>query len=287
MPDRDRPPAPGAAAMPPPDDRHDLELPPFSRRLYGWFMWYVRRYFRRHFHALRLLQDGAGRAVPPDIAGEPAIFYANHPGWWDPLTFLLLADRLYPDRLNYGPIDARALGKYRFMERIGFLGIEPDTRRGAARFLKAARAASRRTDVIFWITSQGEFADPRMRPPGIRPGVAHAAAAAERGLIVPVAVEYPFWSERLPEALVAFGPALRIADASRRDAKEWTAVLETALADTQDRLARAAIRRDPGAFTVLASGSVGVGWIYDGLRRLGAWRRGERFDASHGGERLG
>ncbi|MFM8708621.1 MAG: acyltransferase, partial [Planctomycetia bacterium] len=90
--------------MPPPDDRHDLELPPFSRRLYGWFMWYVRRYFRRHFHALRLLQDGAGRAVPPDIAGEPAIFYANHPGWWDPLTFLLLADRLYPDRLNYGPI---------------------------------------------------------------------------------------------------------------------------------------------------------------------------------------
>ncbi|MFM8804803.1 MAG: acyltransferase, partial [Planctomycetia bacterium] len=60
-----------------------------------------------------------------------------------------------------------------------------------------------------------------------------------------------------------------------------------ALADTQDRLARAAIRRDPGAFMVLASGSVGVGWIYDGLRRLGAWRRGERFDASHGGERLG
>lgn len=278
--------------MPPPDDLqhregHEHELPAFSRRLYGWFMVYVRRYFRRHFHSLRVLKGEAGEAGLPDIAGEPVIVYTNHPGWWDPLVFLLLADRCYPDRLNYGPIDAAALGKYRFMESIGFLGIEPHSRRGAARFLRMARAASRRSDVIFWITAQGEFADPRNRPLAIRPGVAHAAAGGEGGLIVPMAVEYPFWNERLPEALVAFGPALRVADADHRDAKEWTHVLESALTATQDRLAEAAIRRDPQAFTVLASGDVGVGWVYDGIRRFRAWRRGERFDASHGGERLG
>jgi 1-acyl-sn-glycerol-3-phosphate acyltransferase len=271
----------------PPDDFHECELPPFSRQLYGWFMLYVRKYFRRHFHALRLLAGEAGQAAAPDIADEPVIFYANHPGWWDPLVFLLLAGKCYPDRLNYGPIDAAALGKYRFMERIGFLGIDPHSRSGAARFLRMAKAASRRSDVIFWITSQGEFADPRTRPPGIRPGVAHAAAASDGGVIVPVAVEYPFWSERLPEALVAFGPAMRIADADHRDAKEWTAVLEAALTATQDRLAEAVIRRDPHAFTVLASGDVGVGWVYDSLRRFNAWRQGEQFDASHGGERLG
>ena len=274
--------------MPPSDDFHEHELPAFSRQLYGWFMVYVRRYFRRHFHALRVLNGEAGEAGLPDIADEPVIFYTNHPGWWDPLVFLLLAGRCYPDRLNYGPIDAAALGKYRFMERIGFLGIEPHARSGAARFLRMARAASRRSDVIFWITSQGAFADPRTRPPAIRPGVGHAVASSGCGLIVPVAVEYPFWSERLPEALVAFGPVMRIADVDQhRDAKEWTAVLEAALTATQDRLAEAAIRRDPHAFTVLASGNVGVGWIYDSLRRLKAWWRGERFDASHGGERLG
>jgi len=272
--------------MPTRDDEHEQELPAFSRRLNGWFMLYVRRYFRRHFHALRLLAEPAGGSTMPDIAGEPVIFYTNHPGWWDPLVFLLLAERCYPDRLNYGPIDAAALGKYRFMERIGFLGIDPHTRSGAARFLRMARAAGRRTDVIFWITSQGEFADPRSRPLKIRPGVAHAVAAGDRGLVVPVAVEYPFWSERLPEALVAFGPAMRIADAGDRPAREWTAVLEAALAAAQDRLAAAAVRRDPHAFTVLASGDVGVGWAYDTLRRFTAWRRGERFDASHGGERL-
>lgn len=276
--------------MPQPDESHEQELPAFSRRLHGWFMLYVRRYFRRHFHALRVLNAPEGadcRAGPPDITDAPVIFYTNHPGWWDPLVFLLVAERCYPNRLNYGPIDAAALGKYRFMERIGFLGIDPHARSGAARFLRMARAAGRRSDVIFWITSQGEFVDPRKRPLAIRPGVAHAAAAGGGGLIIPVAVEYPFWSERLPEALVAFGPAMPIAGAGPRDAKEWTHALEAALAATQDRLAAAAIRRDPRAFTVLASGDVGVGWIYDSFRRFQAWRRGERFDASHGGERMG
>jgi 1-acyl-sn-glycerol-3-phosphate acyltransferase len=265
---------------------HEHELPTFSRRLHGWFMLYVRRYFRRHFHALRLLQESGAAPGPPAIADEPVIFYANHPGWWDPLIFLLLAEKLFPTRLNYGPIDATALGKYRFMERIGFIGIDPGSRRGAARFLRLARAAGRRGDVIFWVTSQGEFADPRRRPVTIRPGVAHAAAAADRGFIVPVAVEYPFWTEPLPEALVAFGPALSLAAAAGRPAREWSDVLEQALAATQERLATAAIRRDPHAFRVLASGTVGVGWAYDSLRRAAAWLRGERFDASHGGERL-
>jgi 1-acyl-sn-glycerol-3-phosphate acyltransferase len=267
------------------DQHPDQRLPAFSRRLHGWFMWYVRGYFGRHFHALRLLAGHDGCAAHPDIADEPVIFYTNHPAWWDPLIFLLVADAIYPDRLNYGPIDARALGKYRFMERIGFLGIEPASRRGAARFLRLAKAASQRTDVIFWVTAQGEFADPRLRPVRIRPGVGHAVAAAGRGLVVPVAVEYPYWSERLPEALVAFGPTLPIAAAADRPAQEWTVVLEAALEAVQDRLAAAAITRDPQAFRRLATGRVGVGWAYDSLRRIAAWMRGESFDASHGGER--
>ncbi|NBW86974.1 MAG: hypothetical protein EBR23_09145, partial [Planctomycetia bacterium] len=189
---------------------HEHELPPFSRRLHGWFMAYVRRYLRKHFHAVRLLKAVTGEADRPLITDEPVIFYSNHPGWWDPLTFLFLGERLFPGRMIYGPIDAAALGKYRFLERIGFIGIEPRTFAGSARFLRMARAAAQRSDVIFWITAQGEFTDPRIRPMAIRPGVGHALAAREGGLVVPLAVEYPFWNERCPEILVAFGPALRI-----------------------------------------------------------------------------
>ena len=258
---------------------HERDLPPFSHGLNRWFMFYVRRYLRRHFHALRLLAGDH-----PAIADEPVIFYTNHPSWWDPLVFLTVAELLYPDRKSYGPIDAAALGKYRFLERIGFIGIEPGTWRGSARFLRMVRAAAARPDVIFWITAQGEFADPRDRPVHLRPGAAHALEGRTTGLIVPLAVEYPFWTERLPEALVAFGPPFRISEEPRRTAEEWAAVLPGALEATQDRLAAAACDRDPGAFRTLLSGRTGVGVVYDAIRRIGAWRRGERFDPSHGGE---
>lgn len=260
-------------------------LPPFSRGLHRWFMVYVRRSMRRHFHALRILREGPGGRAWPDLGDDPVILYTNHPGWWDPLVFFTVADTLWPRRMNYGPIDAAALEKYRFLGRIGLVGIEPGTRRGAATFLRTARAAGRRSDVIFWVTAQGEFADPRTRPVVLRPGVAHAAAANERGLIVPVAVEYPFWSERLPEALVAFGDPLPMGRSGGGGIDGWERRLALGLAETQDRLAAAACRRDPGLFTTLLDGEVGVGAAYDTLRRIRAWWRGERFDPSHGGQR--
>ena len=109
--------------------------------------------------------------------------------------------------------------------------------------------------------------------------------AAGRGLVVPLAVEYPFWSERLPEALAAFGPAIRIGDHPDRDAAAWTQTLASHLEATQDRLAAAAMARDASRFRVLERGRVGVGGIYDLVRRFAAWRRGERFEAEHGAGR--
>jgi len=262
----------------------EIELPPFSTWLFGWFMWYARRYIARNFHALRLLEGVDGGPDRPALAGEPVVFYSNHPGWWDPLTFLFTGHVLHPDRMVYGPIDAGALGKYRFLERLGLFGIEPGTWRGSARFLRMARAAARRTDVILWITAQGEFTDPRARPLVMRPGIGHAVAAMHRGLVVPFAVEYPFWSERCPEALVAYGPAVRVADTPDRSPDEWTAALARGLEATQDRLAAAAMARDPAAFTTLLSGRVGVNAVYDAVRGVGARLRGRTFDASHGGE---
>jgi 1-acyl-sn-glycerol-3-phosphate acyltransferase len=258
------------------------ELPPFSHGLNRWFMGYVRRYLRRHFHAVRLLA-AAGGGPGPEVGDEPLVIYTNHPGWWDPLVFLFLGAALLPGRMSYGPIDAAALGKYKFLERIGFIGIEPGTWRGSARFLRMARAALERSDVIFWITAQGEFADPRVRPVEIRPGVAHAVAAAGRGIVMPLAVEYPFWNERFPEAVAACGPVIRIAEHSGRSVEEWNDLLARELTATQDRLAAAVIARDPDAFKTLLAGRAGVGPVYDLVRRAGAWLRGRSFDPAHGG----
>lgn len=252
-------------------------LPPFSRMRFGWFMAYVRWFFRRQFHALRLLEG-----AHPDVAGRSLVIYTNHPGWWDPLVFLLLAEQLYPERLNYGPIDAAALGKYKFLESIGFLGIEPGTWQGSKKFLRYARASQQRSDTIFWITAAGTFVDARVRPVPIRPGVAHLAAGGE-GLLVPMAMEYPFWNERLPEALVAFGEPFDLSTADALSTDAWQERLTDALTTAQDRLAEAAMARDPAAFRTIAVGREGIGTVYDTIRWASARLRGRSFDPSHTG----
>ena len=55
------------------------------------FTRYVRRYLRRHFHAVRLVR--AGRPEAP--AEGPLVIVLNHPSWWDPLVGAVLAG-LFP-----------------------------------------------------------------------------------------------------------------------------------------------------------------------------------------------
>jgi hypothetical protein len=106
----------------------------------------------------------------------------------------------------------------------------------------------------------------------------------ERGCVLPVALEYTFWAERTPEALVRIGPPLPAADHPKRSGKAWTQMIEAALTDTLDGLNREAMTRDPGLFSSLVDGKAGVGGVYDVWRRAKAWAGGRRFDPSHGGE---
>ena len=58
---------------------------------------------------------------------------------------------------------------------------------------------------MLWITAEGSFTDARTRPVRLRPGLAHLARRVPGATIVPLALEYPFWDERTPEALCRFG----------------------------------------------------------------------------------
>ena len=207
-----------------------------------WF----ERFFRRHMGGLRLARWGL-----PDASAGPLVVYSNHPGWWDVVVYALLARRLLPGYEGYGPIDAAMLKKYGFFERIGLFGIEPDSPRGAAAFLRAAADILSKPDRMLMLTAQGRFADPRERPLGLRPGVARLAEVAPDARFLPLAVEYAFWTERGAEALAAFGPPLRAADLLALPRRERLARLEEALSASMDRLAADAIARDPARFTSL------------------------------------
>jgi 1-acyl-sn-glycerol-3-phosphate acyltransferase len=241
------------------------------------FRWYAGRYVARHFHAVRLSLDGP----VPELSGRPAIVVLNHPSWWDPLIAMILTESLPADRVHYAPIEAIGLSQYPFLARLGFFGVETGTATGAARFLRTSLAILARPESVLWVTAQGEFVDPRARPVGLRPGVGHLAHRLNGARIVPMALEYPFWNDRCPEALVRFGRPIEVDDGRSRPARDWAAAIERALEEQLDALANEAQGRHSGAFTTLIGGTAGVGGVYDTWRRARAWLEGRGFDPEH------
>lgn len=254
--------------------RRDDPLAARSPFLVALFCRYVQRDIRRRFHALRLAR--ADRPVlPPD---RPVIVYSNHPSWWDPAIFFFLQHQCFPGRAGFGPMDAEALERYPMFRRLGVFGVEPGAR-GAARFLELASRVLEHPANVLWITAEGAFTDARTRPVRLRPGLGHLARRVPRAVIVPLALEYTFWNESKPEALVRFGSPMA-GDAAPR-VSDWTNRLEAALTATMDALAVAAITRDATLFEPLTRGRVGVGGPYDLWRRLRAAASGQHFEASH------
>jgi 1-acyl-sn-glycerol-3-phosphate acyltransferase len=261
--------------------RHQrVEPPRIQPLLLRAFGAYAECYLRRHFRAVRI--SGAVR-VP---AGKPLLVVLNHPSWWDPLIALMLARRLFPERRHFAPIDAEALQRYRFFARLGFFGIQKGTAAGAARFLRVGQTILSQPDSALWVTAQGTFADPRLRPVQLLGGTGHLLAGVSDAIVLPVALEYPFWEEKYPEALIRLGDAIAVHGAGSTSAPEWTSTLSKALEQTQDLLAADATTHNASAFEILIAGSAGVGGVYDLWRFLSTLVRGERFRRAHGSERL-
>ena len=230
---------------------------------------------RAAFRAVRVARPG-----PPEVsAHRPLMVYSNHPSWWDPAFFIVLAAQLFPDREGYGPIDAAMLERYRFMRRIGIYGVAQESRRGAADFLRTSERILSDPRRMIWITAQGEFSDPRARPVVLRGGAARLMTRHPELIAVPLALEYPFWTEKRPEALSFFGRPVTTAGGEHADA--LGARLSAELASAMDALAHLSIRRDAGAFDRLISGTSGVGGVYGGWGRLRAAVAGRRYASEH------
>jgi 1-acyl-sn-glycerol-3-phosphate acyltransferase len=256
------------------------DLDPERLRSQVWLQCFVRilaRRLRRSFHAVRLARPG----VPAVPDGSPLVIYANHPSWWDAALVPVLLTKFFPSRRSFAPIDSAALQRYGFMRRLGLFGIEKEGYGGASMFLRVGCRLLAQADTLLFVTPQGRFTDVRDRPLGLRPGLAHLLSRLPRVTVLPLAIEYPFWDESAPEALVQFGEPIILGDAVRPEVLEVQELLQARLSQAMDRLAKASVSRDAAQFEILLDGRVGVGGIYDAWRGLNTWRRGERFDPAH------
>jgi hypothetical protein len=251
-----------------------------SERLFRLFARYAARYLRRHIHGLRLASWGQ---PPAGTDGRPLVVYSNHPSWWDALVYILLAHRMFPQRHGYAPMDAAMLQRYRIFHRLGAFAVEPETPAGAKAFLSHARAILADPAALLFVSAPGRFVDVRVRPQGVKAGVAWLPEIAPTAILVPLAIEPLFWDERKPELLLAFGTPALASELATLSRPARRLALERSLHDTMDRLRDAALTRDPAGFDSLLSAGTGVGGLYDLWGRLGATLRGRRFDPSHRG----
>ena len=251
-----------------------MDVPHISPLVLRLFRRIVRGYFHRHFTAVRLSRASDLRSLTSDRL----ILYANHSSWWDPMVCVLLAERLMPKRKHYAPMDAASLERYRVLKQIGIFGVDMNSLRGAAKFLRGSLKILEQGGIL-WITPQGRFADPREQPLAFKPGMATLAAKVPEGCTLqPIAIEYVFWNERLPEALLHFG---RPVPSRSRTAAELEEPLQAALGEAMEELKAMAMARNAEPFNVLKRGRAGTGGFYALGQRALAFIRRREFQAEH------
>ena len=253
------------------------QIAAFSPRLLSLFEFYLRWYVPRHFHALRIAQ---AERFPRTT--HPLIVCINHASWWDPLVILLLSRHLTPGRHAHAPMEAAALEHYPFLGKIGAFPVDNASTRAGAQFLRQAAGLLSNADAILWMTPEGRFTDARTRPTAWRSGTAALTRQLENCTVVPLAVEYTFWDERLPEILCSVGEPLRFTSENREPTEARNARLQTAMQENQDELAARALKRDATLFDGVFDGSAGVSATYDLWRRLKAAVSGRPYVADHG-----
>jgi 1-acyl-sn-glycerol-3-phosphate acyltransferase len=249
-----------------------------SRRLLVIFEFYLRWYIGRHFHGIRIAN---GARFPREVSG-PLIIYLNHPSWWDPLTCIMVSRHFLPQADHYAPMDEAALERYGFFGKLGLFPVELDTHRGALQFLRSATEVLLTANSVLWLTPQGKFADARARPPVFKEGLASLLLRLPSATLLPLAIEYVYWDERLPEILVNPGSPFRIGSGGEVVNDDRSAVLAANLAAAQEELAALAVARDAASFAAILDGSAGIGVFYDLWRRLRSGMRGQRYEPEHG-----
>lgn len=238
------------------------------------FRLYLHTLFWRRFSSVRISRA----QLPARHDGRPLLIYTNHPSWWDPAMIALVSPKLFPGRIGFGPMDSTELQRYALFRRMGVFGVEASPR-GAARFLRLGAALLAEPRSIMWVTAEGRFTDPRLRPIAIRPGIAHLARRVPDAVFLPAALDYVFWNESRPEALIRFGDP--VACGVEATPAEWHRAMAAALERTADALAAESATRDAALFLPLLRGTAGVGGIYDLWRRARALATGRRFHARH------
>ncbi len=254
--------------------------PVSNRWLMDGFCWYARRMIRRSFHVFAV--DLSTFDYPSLDKNVPLAILTNHPGWWDPIVGMLLCQEHFKDRVFYAPIDAEALQKYRIFHKLGYFGIEANSRQGASDFIEQASHVLRSRNGSLWVTPEGRFTDVRDHSQSLMPGLAHVASKTSGLHCIPLAIEYVFSEERLPLLLCKLGSVITDISPAKSTKLEWQNRLTDHLRSTQKSLATSVIARQWESFNVVVKSQHRPTGLYDWVRWSMMRATGKKPTLQHG-----
>jgi 1-acyl-sn-glycerol-3-phosphate acyltransferase len=257
-----------------------LTRPVSKRWLMDGFCWYARRMIRRSFHVFAV--DVSTFDYPTLDKNVPLAIISNHPGWWDPIVGMLLCREYFKERVFYAPIDAEALQKYRIFRKLGYFGIEANTRQGAKDFIDQASYVLQSENGSLWVTPEGRFTDVRDHSQSLMPGLAHIASKTAGIHCIPLAIEYVFSEERLPLLLCKLGEAITDAGEAKSTKLAWQSRCEEHLRATQKALATSVIARQWESFEVVVRSQHRPVGLYDWVRWSMMRATGKKPTLRHG-----
>lgn len=241
-----------------------------NRYIADGFLRYAERAFTKKFDGVGLLRES--NDTFRELQSVPrTIIYGTHSSWWDVMIAALLSHRT--GLQMFAPMDAAQLRKYWILEYVGLFPASPEKALSYVRTLKELFAREQRS--ALFITPQAEFICNRVRQPEFKRGLVTAIDIAPEVPVYAVSVQYEFWSESRPLAL------LSITRVNTSDRDNLNESLRQHLDTQTNRLLSAASRRNDDDWTWLIRPKARTLLIQDATNTVRSLATGKKFESGH------
>lgn len=179
---------------------------------------FVNLLLRRRFYSIRVKNAHHYDLRDKDVAN---IYYAQHTCWWDGMVGYYLCHYLFKDTMNMMVED---LIKFPLLSKVGAFSIDKKTPKSTLRSMKYCTDFLNKEKISLWLFPQGVIMPPNHRPLEFQKGVAFIAQRVKKVNLFPIAIQYVFLRQGLPEVLIDVGKPILVDGEVDKDS--FTAYLE-------------------------------------------------------------
>ena len=154
---------------------------------------------KRRFFSLRVKNSENFELRDKDVA---CIFYAQHSCWWDGVVGYYLCHYLFGVPLSMMIED---LIKFPILSKVGAFSISKKTPRETLKTLKYCIDFLNNEKISLWLFPQGIIKPPNHRPLEFQKGLSFIAQKVKHVNLFPIAIQYVFLRQGLPEVLIDVG----------------------------------------------------------------------------------